>query len=84
MGFSKRDVTNVWHLIWMLLVSESVVLLAAVRDKQLPAGGSDVTAAMVLEHPKLVHVFAEPHQITVGLREQVLELRIVREFLNDD
>lgn len=68
----------------MLVVGESVDFITAVCDKQFSAGGSHVTAAMLLEHSKLLRMFAEPHQIAVGFREQALELRVVREFFDDN
>ena len=39
---------------------------------------------MLFENSKLVRVIAEPHQISVGLREQALEPRVVREFFDDE
>jgi hypothetical protein len=39
---------------------------------------------MLFEDSKLVRVIAEPHQISVGLWEQALEPRVVREFFDDE
>lgn len=84
MGVITRDETKVRHFVWMFIAREPVDILAAIRDKHLSACRSDVAPAMFSENSKLVRVFAEPHQVSVGLCEQALEPRVVRQFFDDE
>lgn len=68
----------------MLLMGEAVDFLAAIRDEQFSACGGHITAAILLEHPKLVRVFAEPYEVAISLGEQALEFRVVRKFFYDE
>jgi hypothetical protein len=80
MGLFTQDVAYARHFLWVLLVGDSLNLLAAVCNKQFTARGSDIATAILLEDAKLLRMIAEPHQIAVGLCERALKLWIVREF----
>ena len=79
-----RDVANVRHFVWMLVAGESIDILTAVGNKEFSTRRGDVASAMLCKNSKHLCVFAEPNQIAIGLREQALELRIVRKFFDDD
>lgn len=63
-------------------MGEAFDFLAAIRDEQFSPCGSDITAAILLEHPELVGVFAEPYEVAITLGEQALKFRVVRKFFN--
>ena len=72
------------NFVGVLVAHQTVDFFRRVGDKQFAAGGSYVTAAIFLEHLKFIRVLTKPLAVPLGFRERALELRIVREFFDDD